>query len=143
MRAVGLWIHADLRARRYQAIAMVLVVAGVVVALLLSAALLDGATNPWRALFVRTNGADVWFRLAPKTPAGPLFTLPGVTGKAGPYQAASATLAHGSVQAPVQLWSMKQNPPDIGRPLVREGRWLTAARPRGSSLRTHSRRRFT
>ena len=42
-----------------------------------------------------------------ETPAGPLVTLPGVTGTAGPYQAASATLAHGSVQAPVQLWSMK------------------------------------
>lgn len=67
MRAVGRWIHADLSARRYQAIAMILVVAGVVAALLLSAALLDGATNPWRALFVRTNGADVWFRLAPET----------------------------------------------------------------------------
>jgi putative ABC transport system permease protein len=134
VRAVGRWIHADLRARRYQAIAMILVVAGVVVALLLSAALLDGATNPWRALFVRTNGADVWFRLGDNAPTGPLVTLPGVTGTAGPYQAASATLAHESVQAPVQLWSMTPRLPDIGRPLVREGRWLTAARPWGVVL---------
>ncbi len=134
MRAVGRWIQADLRARRYQAIAMAAVVAGVVAALLLSATLLDGATNPWRALFARTNGADIWFRLTPGAPVHPLAKLPGVTGTAGPYRAVSATLAQGSVQAPVQLWAMPTAPPDIGRPLVRQGHWLTASRPSGVVL---------
>jgi putative ABC transport system permease protein len=131
VRAVGRWIQADLRARRYQAIAMVAVVAGVVAALLLSAALLDGATNPWRALFAQTRGADVWFRLTHGAPVQRLAELPGVTGTAGPYRASAATLAQGPVQAPVQLWAMSPVPPDIGRPYVRQGRWLTAARPSG------------
>src|SRR5579863_4450859 len=147
MRAVGRWISSDLRARRYQAIAMMAVVAGVVVALLLSATLLDGATNPWRALFAQTRGADVWFRLTSDAHhpqrfddrlADRLARLPGVTGLAGPYPATAATLAHGSVQASVQLWAMGTALAgiDIGRPRLREGRWLTASRPSGVVLET-------
>lgn len=133
MRAVGRWIQADLRARPYQATAMLLLVAGVVTALLLSATLLEGATNPWRALFARTRGADVWLRLKAKTPSdllGPRHDL-GIVGMAGPYQATAATLALRSVQAPVQLWAMSPDPPAIGTPLVRRGRWLITSKPRG------------
>lgn len=115
---------------------MAAVVAGVVAALLLSATLLEGATNPWRALFAQTKGADVWLRLTPGTPTQSLRTLNGVTGIAGPYQATAATLAHGSVQAPVQLWAMRQVPPAIGRPLLREGRWLARSKPSGVVLET-------
>lgn len=115
---------------------MAAVVAGVVAALLLSATLLEGATNPWRALFAQTKGADVWLRLTPGTPTQSLRTLDGVTGIAGPYQATAATLAHGPVQAPVQLWAMRQVPPAIGRPLLREGRWLTPSKPSGVVLET-------
>src|SRR5215471_16739640 len=107
MRAGLRWIRADLRARPGQAVAMVLVVGGVVSALLLSATLLEGATNPWRALFAQTKGADVWLRLTPGTPAQPLRTRRGVTAITRPYPTAAATLAHGSVQAPVQLWAMR------------------------------------
>jgi putative ABC transport system permease protein len=115
---------------------MAAVVAGVVAALLLSATLLEGATNPWRALFAQTKGADVWLRLTPGTPTHSVRTLNGVTGVAGPYQATAATLAHGPVQAPVQLWAMRQVPPAIGRPLLREGRWLTPSKPSGVVLET-------
>src|ERR1700729_3305969 len=59
------WIGVDLRARRGQALTVVAVVAGVVIALLLSAALLQGATNPWQGLFSASNGAQIWLRLAP------------------------------------------------------------------------------
>lgn len=117
---------------------MAAVVAGVVAALLLSATLLEGATNPWRALFAQTKGADVWLRLTPGTPAQPLRTLRGVTGITRAYPTAAATLAHGSVQAPVQLWAMRQALPAIaiGKPLLREGRWLTPSRPSGVVLET-------
>lgn len=137
MRAVARWIKADLRARPYQATAMVLVVAGVVAALLLSATLLDSATNPWRALFAQTRGADVWLRLTAGASTDSLSKLPGVTGTAGPYRETAATLAHGSVQAPVQLWDMRTAAlPAIGKPLLREGRWLTASKPSGVVLET-------
>ena len=49
------WVRADLRARRFQAILTVAVVAGVVAALLLAAMLLEGTTNPWQGLFARTH----------------------------------------------------------------------------------------
>lgn len=134
MRAVSRWIQADLRARPYQATAMLLVVAGVVTALLLSATLLEGATDPWRTLFAQTRGADVWLRLTEGTPVQSLSALPGVTGVAGPYRATAATLAHGSVQAPVQLWAMRPAPPTIGRPWLRQGRWLSPSNPSGVVL---------
>jgi len=136
VRAALRWIRADLRARPGQALAVACVVAGVVSALLLSATLFEGAANPWRALFAQTNGADVWLRLQPGTHTAPLARLDGVEQMAGHYQATAATIAvgRGSQTAPVQLWAMRPVPPAVGRPLVRQGRWLTAARPRGVVL---------
>ena len=134
MRAALRWIGADLRARRGQALAMVLAVAGVVAALLLSATLLEGATDPWRALFAQTRGADIWLRLSPATNVAPLSRLDGVTEVAGPYRATAATLVRGPLTAPVQLWAMGPVPPTVGRPLIRGGRWLTSAQPSGVVL---------
>ncbi|HEY2575071.1 MAG TPA: FtsX-like permease family protein [Streptosporangiaceae bacterium] len=128
------WIRADLRTRPGQAVAMVLVVAGVVTALLLSATLFEGAANPWRALFAQTNGADIWLRLQPGTNTRPLHRLTGVDQVAGPYQATAATIVRGPQRAPVQLWAMSPALPATGRPLVREGRWLTTADPLGVVL---------
>jgi putative ABC transport system permease protein len=136
VRAALRWILADLRSRPGQAVAMACVVAGVVSALLLSATLFEGAANPWRALFAQTNGADIWLRLEAGTDTAPLRGLAGVEQIVGPYQAAAATITvgRGPQTAPVQLWAMRAVPPAVGRPLVREGRWLTAARPRGVVL---------
>jgi putative ABC transport system permease protein len=136
VRAALRWILADLRSRPGQAVAMAVVVAGVVSALLLSATLFEGAANPWRALFAQTNGADIWLRLQTGTSTAPLTGLAGVQRIAGPYQATAATMTvgRGPQTAPVQLWAMQPAPPAIGLPLVRQGRWLTAARPRGIVL---------
>jgi putative ABC transport system permease protein len=134
VRAGLRWIGADLRARRGQALALVVVVAGVVTALLLSATLLEGATDPWRALFAQTRGADIWLRLRPGTRVAPLTRLHGVTGLAGPYEATAATLVRGPLTAPVQLWAMHPVLPGVGRPLVRRGRWLTPSAPSGVVL---------
>lgn len=133
MRAAARWIKADLRSRWGQALVGVAVVGGVVAALLLSAALLEGATDPWRALFMQTRGAQVWLRLTAGTGVQPLAVLPGVTGLAGPYQTAAATLADGAVKAPVELRATPSMPA-IGRLLVRQGRWLTPSDPTGVVL---------
>ena len=50
--------------RRRGALVIAGVVAGVVTALLLSAGLLQGATNPWQGLFTATRGAQIWLHLA-------------------------------------------------------------------------------
>lgn len=113
---------------------MVFVVAGVVAVLLLAATLLEGATNPWRALFGQTRGADIWLRLNPGTDTSTLRGVSGVTGVAGPYQIAAATLVHGPVTAPVQAWALRPALPAIGRPLVRQGRWLSDSAPAGVVL---------
>ena len=135
MRAALRWIRADLRARWGQALAAVGVVGGVVAALLLSATLLAAATDPWQALFDQTRGAQVWLRLTAGTRVRPLARLPGVSGLAGPYRTAAATLAEGAVKAPVELRATPAMPA-IGRLLVRQGRWLTAAAPAGVVLET-------
>jgi hypothetical protein len=54
MRAVLRWIRSDLLAHPGQVIVEVLVVGGVLTALLLSATVLLGATNPWPGLFAQT-----------------------------------------------------------------------------------------
>jgi putative ABC transport system permease protein len=131
MTAALRWIRTDLRARAGQACAMVLVVAGVVAVLLLSATLLEGATNPWRALFTQSRGADIWLRLNAGTSIRPLRALGGVTELAGPYQTTAATMVRGPLTAPVQVWALRPRPPAVGRPLVREGHWLTGADPSG------------
>jgi putative ABC transport system permease protein len=128
------WIRSDVRARAAQAVVAVLVVAGVVTALLLSATLLEGATNPWRGLFAQTHGAQIWLRLAPGTDVAPLARISGVIAVAGPYATAAATLVQGPAQAPVQLRAMTPAMPSVGRPLVRQGVWLRASDPSGVVL---------
>jgi putative ABC transport system permease protein len=134
VRAALRWIRADLRARPGQALAMAVAVAGVVAVLLLSATLLEGATNPWRSLFDETRGADVWLRLAPGTSSHPLAGIAGVSEVAGPYRSTAATLVRGPLTTPVQVWAVSPAMPSIGRLLVRQGHWLAASRPSGVVL---------
>src|ERR1700760_2364723 len=122
--------------RRGQAITVIMVVAGVVTALLLSAALLEGATNPWQGLFSATRGAQIWLRLAPDSHAAALRTkVAGVTGEAGPYRAAAATTVdRAGAKQPVELRAMSQRLPAIGQPLIEQGHWLTSTLPTGVVL---------
>lgn len=135
MRAALRWIRADLRARKGQALAVTGVVTGVMTALLLSAALLLGATNPWQGLFAKTRGAQIWLHLAPGTDVRALRSrVPGITAVAGPYSDAAATLVQGGLKAQVEVRAMSPSRPAVGLPLLRSGRWLATAAPRGVVL---------
>ncbi len=126
MRAMARWIRADLRASTGQALAVVAVVSGVVAALLLSAALLEGATNPWQGLFSATRGAQIWLHLTPGTDAAGLRSrVPGIDSVAGPYRATAASLVQPSQRTRVELQAMTASLPAGGyRPLRVSGRWL-------------------
>ncbi|HXW44251.1 MAG TPA: FtsX-like permease family protein [Streptosporangiaceae bacterium] len=130
------WIRADLRASTGQALAVVLVVAGVVAALLLSAAMLEGATNPWQGLFTATRGAQIWMHLAPGTDTARLRSqVPGIQSVAGPYQATAATLVQPGQQTRVELQAMAPaQRPGSYRPLRVDGSWLQASEARGVVL---------
>lgn len=136
MRATLRWVRGDLFARGGQAILAVLVVAGAVTALVLSATTLQGATNPWQGLFARTRGAHVSLLLSSGTPSTQLGHLHNVTAVAGPDPAAAAWLLQGQVKASVELRAMAPRLPAVDCPLVRAGRWLAPARPRGVVLET-------
>jgi putative ABC transport system permease protein len=125
------WVRADLRARRAQALLAILAVAGIVTALITAATLLEDGTNPWRGLFVRGNGAHVWIHTKDAPNPATLKGLDGVTDVAGPYRSAPATLVQGRKKTPVALQEMAAALPAVGRPLVREGRWLDADDPEG------------
>lgn len=125
------WVRADLRARRAQALLTVLAVAGIVTALITAATLLEDGTNPWRGLFVRGNGAHVWVHTKDAPDPAALKVLDGVTDIAGPYRSAPATLDQGGKKTPVALQEMAAVLPSVGRPLVREGRWLDPGDPDG------------
>jgi putative ABC transport system permease protein len=135
VRASLRWIRADLRARPGQALAAVAVVSGVVIGLLLSAALLQGATNPWQGLFTASRGAQIWLRLGPGTDVAALRSrVGGISGVAGPYPSVAATVARGRSRQPAELRAMGTRLPAIGRPLITRGRWLTRGRPGGVVL---------
>ncbi|PZG38943.1 ABC transporter permease [Spongiactinospora gelatinilytica] len=127
-RAPIRWIAADLRARWGHALVTVLTVGGIVTALVAAATLLEGGTNPWRGLFDETNGAHVWIHVQNgqggqvAAPTG----IPERTGVAGPYRSAPVTLTHDGRNAPLALRALGPEPPRIARPVVREGRWLSA-----------------
>jgi putative ABC transport system permease protein len=106
-----------------------------VIALLLSAALLQGATNPWQGLFTASRGAQIWLRLGPGTDVAALRSrVGGISGVAGPYPSVAATVARGRSREPAELRAMGTRLPAIGRPLLTRGRWLTRGRPGGVVL---------
>ncbi len=121
------WIRVDLRAGAVRAVIVAAVAAGVVTALLLSAGLLQGATNPWQGLFNATRGAQIWLHLAPGTNISRLRSqVSGIDAIAGPYPATAATIAENDQRTRVELRAMEPQLPAIGRPLLLSGGWLTA-----------------
>jgi len=118
------WARADLRARRGQALLTIGAVAGVVAALVLATMLLEGAVNPWKALFARTHGADMVMYLAHGTDPEALDHLPRIRQVGVPYYTAPATLEQQAVKSPVQLVAMGPRLPQMSTPIVVAGSWL-------------------
>ncbi|MFF0204021.1 FtsX-like permease family protein [Streptomyces sp. NPDC005017] len=135
MRATLRWAHSDLRTHRGEALFLVLATAGIVVSLLLAAALFGYATNPWQRVFTQANGAHVWLHTDSSADAGKLSALDGVDSVAGPYPAASVTVATRGARASVELRGTAALP-RIGRPLLTSGSWLDPATPDGVVLET-------
>ncbi|GII82929.1 hypothetical protein Ssi03_09190 [Sphaerisporangium siamense] len=108
-----------------------LAVAGIVAALVTGATLLEDGTNPWRGLFTQGNGAHVWIHTKDAPDPAALKAIDGVTDVAGPYRSAPATLTQGGKKTPVALQEMSAVLPPVGRPVVREGRWLDPGAPAG------------
>ncbi|HVT70700.1 MAG TPA: FtsX-like permease family protein, partial [Trebonia sp.] len=125
------WIRADLLAHRVQSAVTVAVIAGAVAALVLAAALLEGALNPWQGLFARTHGADMLVYLADGTSTSQLHAQAGVREVAPAYDVAPATLVQGAQKSQVQLCGMPAAPPAMSAPVVVAGSWLRASQPDG------------
>jgi putative ABC transport system permease protein len=135
VRAMARWIRADLRASAARTLVITGVVAGVVTALLLSAGLLQGATNPWQGLFTATRGAQIWLHLSPGTSVRQLpAQVSGIDAVAGPYPATAASVVQAGQRTRVELRAMAPALPAIGRPLLVSGGWLTATSLRGVVL---------
>ncbi|MFQ3563131.1 ABC transporter permease [Streptomyces gramineus] len=133
MRATLRWAHSDLRTHRGEALFLVLATAGVVVSLLLAAALFGYATNPWQRVFSQTRGAHVWIHTGTSTDLGKLRAVAGVEGVAGPYATAVTTLGARGTRATVELRATAALP-SVGRPLLTAGHWLDPAAPDGVVL---------
>ncbi|MFE6222819.1 MULTISPECIES: FtsX-like permease family protein [unclassified Streptomyces] len=130
MRATWRWVHADLRTHRGEALFAVLASAGVIASLLLSAALLSYAVNPWQRLFNQSRGSHVWVHGAFDPAAlAPLAALDEVASVSGPFRTATATLETGGTRAGVVLRATGTRPPDTARPLLTAGHWLTPGAP--------------
>ena len=133
MRATLRWAHSDLRTHRGEALFLVLATAGIVVSLLLAAALFGYATNPWQRVFAQAHGAHVTLHTTGTADAAKLARLDGVDDVAGPYPTSSLTVASRGSRASVELRGTPERP-DVGRPLITSGKWLSAATPDGVVL---------
>ncbi|MEV5428708.1 FtsX-like permease family protein [Streptomyces sp. NPDC052701] len=133
MRATLRWAHSDLRTHRGEALFLVLATAGIVVSLLLAAALFGYATNPWQRVFTQARGAHVWLHTDAAADAGRLASLDGVESVAGPYPTASAAVASRGSRASAELRGTPHRP-RVGRPLLTSGHWLDPAAPDGVVL---------
>lgn len=102
--------------------------------LVVGLSLLEGTLDPWRGIFVRSNGAHVWIHTAPGTDLQPLARLDGVTAIAGPYQTAAALTVRDGRRTRIELRVMGPQRPEIARPLIVHGRWLTPAAPNTTVL---------
>ncbi|WP_431948662.1 FtsX-like permease family protein [Actinacidiphila sp. bgisy167] len=124
MRATVRWALADLRTHRSQALSIVLATAGITAALLLSAALLVYAANPWQRMFTATEGAHVWLRADGGADTAALSRIDGVTAVSGPFRTLTVTAQHGQEKAALDLRAAGPTPPAVGRPLMDRGSWL-------------------
>ncbi|GAA4060573.1 ABC transporter permease [Nonomuraea soli] len=131
-RAATRWISADLRARKGQAALTVLAVAGILAALLTGATLLEEGTNPWRSLFGQTNGAHIWIHTTERPDVWRLRELDGVATSAGPYRSAPVTLVQDGKRPQAALRGLPAQLPEVARPQVQEGRWLSSEQPDGA-----------
>lgn len=124
MSAVLRWLRADLRAHRGRTALTVLVTAVTVVCLVLAAALLQNAANPWQRLFTQSHGSHIWLHTRSAAPADALARLDGVEAVAGPYTTASCTLSRGAEKVSLELQAVGPALPQVSRPLLRAGNWL-------------------
>ncbi|MEV6316056.1 FtsX-like permease family protein [Streptomyces sp. NPDC051776] len=125
MRATVRWVRADLKVQRGEALFMVLATAGIIISLLLAGAFLTYAANPWQRVFTQSSGAHVWIHTKANADAGALADLDGVDASSGPFRTAVAGAEHGGSDATLELRATGPRPPDVARPLIASGHWLT------------------
>ncbi|MGW7463913.1 ABC transporter permease [Streptomyces xantholiticus] len=124
MRAVALWVRADLRVRRGEALFLVLATAGIIVSLLLAGAFLTYAANPWQRVFTQSSGAHVWIQTKAGFDPRGLAGLEGVRATSGPFLTGPGSADLAGSRAAVQLRAATSTPPEVARPLITSGRWL-------------------
>ncbi|MEV7558409.1 FtsX-like permease family protein, partial [Streptomyces sp. NPDC089795] len=126
MRATLRWAHADFRAHRGEALFVVLASAGIIASLLLAGALFGYAANPWQRVFNQSHGAHIWLHTRAGADTAALSRVDGVAALSGPYRTTATTVESRGARVGVTLRAAGATPPETGRPLVTDGRWLTA-----------------
>ncbi|NBM17000.1 FtsX-like permease family protein [Streptomyces sp. GC420] len=134
MRTTLRWVGADLRAHRGEALFIVLATAGIIVSLLLAAALFGYAANPWQRVFTQSRGAHVWIHTRAGANAADAARQAGVEAVAGPFRTARTTAESSSGRAAVELRAAGTRRPEVARPLLTEGHWLQAGTADGIVL---------
>ncbi|MGR4878120.1 FtsX-like permease family protein [Streptomyces sp. LARHCF249] len=123
MRATLRWAHADFRARRGEALFVVLASAGIIASLLLAGALFSYAANPWQRIFNQSQGAHIWLHTRAGADTAALTGVDGVAALSGPFRTAATTVESRGARAGVTLRAAVVAP-ETGRPLVTAGSWL-------------------
>ena len=144
--------RADLAGRPIQTALIFLVVAVASLSLALAMTIQHTAASAFDRYFAKANGAHAWFEGASDpSDLERIGGLPGVVGTAGPYPAVGArpltfsssdvsidvsddaealelaTLANGDAEpVPLELVGMPDALPDVARPVVMDGRWITS-----------------
>ncbi|HXP20342.1 MAG TPA: ABC transporter permease [Streptosporangiaceae bacterium] len=134
---IGRLVARDLRRRPAQAALLLLVIAAAAATLVLGLVLNGVTSNPYQRTRAATAGPDVvasFLNLAPLPPGGRLATAlaamralaraPAVTGHAGPYPVAWATLRVHGLKAGAMAEGRDQALAPIDQPKLTQGSWV-------------------
>ena len=127
-RAIFRKALADLRSRRLQAGLILLILTAAAATLTLAATIQRSMNNPWERTFTESNGAHLTFLSASaEVDLTAISRLEGVSTTSGPFPIVGGhSLVKDHEKYSLLLYGMSSELPDVGRPLVTEGRWLAA-----------------
>jgi putative ABC transport system permease protein len=119
---------SDLRRHRLQSVLLFVILATAALTLSLAVTVHRVTSGPFERLMAETNGAHVWFGAGPGVDLGGIAQRDGVEEAVGPFPVIEANLADvgasGSGSFPLMLFGQSADMPAVGRPVIRDGRWL-------------------
>lgn len=119
---------ADLRSRRMQVLQLLLILTAAASIVMMTSAIQFSAGRIWDRVFTESNGAHAFFRTQdPRVDLTRVSRMTGVTEASAVFPLVSGpALVQDPIKIPPLYYGVAPEPASVNRPLVTEGRWLSA-----------------